>query len=228
MAMRDAVRAVAAPIGRGLDAANARHPWSHNDAFHSWILARLPARRGLALDIGCGRGNLVATLAEHFEEVRGVDVDAPMREAARRRCVGLSNVIIDDTDLTALPEGADLVTMVAVLHHLDIDRALAAVSRTLRSGGRFLCVGLSRPVSVVDHAFDIASAVTNPLIGLVRHPRVALAGKGPAPCPTIEPQLSLDHIRDATRRHLPGAEVRRHLAFRHTIDWTRPRDRSAR
>lgn len=48
--MRDAVRAVAAPIGRGLDAANARHPWSHNDAFHSWILARLPARRGLAGD----------------------------------------------------------------------------------------------------------------------------------------------------------------------------------
>ncbi|WP_328531873.1 hypothetical protein OG984_12435 [Nocardioides sp. NBC_00368] len=24
---------------------NARHPWSHNDHFHSWILANLPPRR---------------------------------------------------------------------------------------------------------------------------------------------------------------------------------------
>jgi hypothetical protein len=31
---------------------NARHPWNHNDHFHSWILANLPERRRTALDVG--------------------------------------------------------------------------------------------------------------------------------------------------------------------------------
>jgi hypothetical protein len=34
---------------------NARHPWSHNDYFHGWILRSLPVGRDLAVDIDCAR-----------------------------------------------------------------------------------------------------------------------------------------------------------------------------
>ena len=99
MALRDLTRSVAGgALATGMARLNARHPWSHNDHFHRWILRNLPARRRAALDVGCGRGELVAALAPRFGEVIGTDVDAGMREAATRRCAALANVRIDGGD----------------------------------------------------------------------------------------------------------------------------------
>jgi hypothetical protein len=36
---------------------NARHPWSHNDHFHSWIVANLPEQRHLAVDVAADVGS---------------------------------------------------------------------------------------------------------------------------------------------------------------------------
>lgn len=125
----------------------ARHSWSHNDHFHPWIVSRLPDRRRSALDVGCGRGELLATLAGHVTEVLGTDTDQTMREAAAGRCAGLHNVRIESTQLSDLQGTFDVVTMVAVLHHLDIESALRDVRRLLAPGGRLLCVGLAPPDS---------------------------------------------------------------------------------
>ena len=43
---------------------NQRHPWSHNDRFHGWVLRRLPRRRETALEVGCGRGELAVRVNE--------------------------------------------------------------------------------------------------------------------------------------------------------------------
>ena len=87
------IRRVEHPLVRraaeGLHNFNSRHPWSHNDHFHRWILANLPGHRGAAIDIGCGQGALVAHLAARFTEVRGTDLDAGMRAEAARHCAGL-------------------------------------------------------------------------------------------------------------------------------------------
>lgn len=116
----------------------------------------------------------------------------------------------------------DLVTMVAVLHHLDVEAALRRVGALLRPGGKFLCVGLAPPVSPIDHAWELASIVTNPFIGYVRHPWVSTVRVGPEPFPMLAPELSVGEIRDAASRLLPGSVIRRHLGFRHTIEWTAP------
>ncbi len=202
--------------------ANARHPWSHNDAFHSWIGTRLPSRPVRALDVGCGRGELIALLAERFDQVEGLDVDPAMREASASRCAGLPHVSVSGLDLADVPAGADLVTMIATLHHLELDSALTQVRRILSPGGRFLCVGLARPVSVVDHVWDVASMVTNPVIGYVRHPWVSSGLPDPPSIPVKDPERSFDEIRSAVDVVMPGAQMRRHLAFRHTIEWTSP------
>lgn len=196
MALRSATRhRWGAAAVRVLDQLNQRHPWSHNDAFHSWILTRLPERRELAIDVGCGCGELVATLAERFERVHGIDRDEVMREAASRRCAGMGNVTIDDAGFMALGEGAGLVTMVAVLHHLDIDSALL---------------------------WELASVATNPVIGMVRHPWPTTEPPERAPFPTAEPQLTLAEVTRAVDAVMPDAIVHRRLAFRHTIEWTKP------
>lgn len=207
---------------------NDRHPWSHNDAFHPWVLTELPTRRGRAVDVGCGRRELLALLAllaqlaQYFDRARGIDSDAAMREASLSRCAGLSNVTVDAADLGDLPEGADLVTMIAVLHHLNLDTAPGQVRAELRPGGRFLCVGLARPASFIDRARDMASTVTNPLTGFLRHPWVAREPPDPAPFPARDPEDTFEQVRAALRREMPGAEMRHRLAFRYTIVWTKP------
>lgn len=208
--------------GGAMHRLNSRHPWSHNDAFHPWIVTQLPARRIRAVDVGCGRGELLAVLADHIEQVHGIDTDPGMRRASRARCAGLANVTVDGTVLDDVPSGADLVTMIAVLHHLDLEPALEQVRRILGPGGRFLCVGLARPQSVADHVWDVASMATNPVIGYIRHPWVAQQPRDPAPFPVQDPSLTLAQIRAAVHQTLPGAQVRRHLGFRHTIAWTKP------
>jgi SAM-dependent methyltransferase len=208
----------------GMAQLNARHPWSHNDHFHSWIVANLPKPCRTALDVGCGRGELVATLAPHVGRVFGNDADPLMRQLAAQRCAGLSNVTITGEDWSDGDDTYDLVTMVAVLHHLDLPDALHEVRRRLSSGGRFLAVGLAQPRTVRDHAWDVASMVTNPIIGYVKHPWPSRADSAqPPPFPVRDPTLSFDELRQLLEKVMPGAVIRHRLGFRHTIAWTKPK-----
>lgn len=201
---------------------NERHPWSHNDYFHSWVLANLPQMRGSALDFGCGRGGLVRALSPHFDQVAGAESDAEMRRIAEASSADVNNVSITDRQLDSWPDSsADLVTMVAVLHHLDIDDALRHVERILAPGGRLLVVGLAAPRSPRDLLWDSVSIVTNPLIGFLHHPWPSPV-TGPPPFPVKDPVLSFDEIGGIVENRLPGAKMRHRIGFRHTIEWTKP------
>ena len=148
----------------------ARHPWSHNDYFHGWVLANLPEPCVTALDVGCGRGGILA-----------------------------------------------------VLHHLDVADALHGVRRLLRPGGRFLAVGLAPPVTVRDHVWEVASVVTNPVVGYVTHPWPARPDHAAASrVPVRDPTLSFSQLQRTAERAMPGAVLRHRLGFRHTISWTKP------
>lgn len=202
---------------------NARHPWSHNNYFHGWVLANLPEPCTIALDVGCGRGELVATLAPHAARVIGNDIDEAMRVQASRRCAGLANITITGNRWIDGDEALDLVTMVAVLHHLDVADALRHARRRLRPGGRFLAVGIAPPVTLADHAWDVASIVTNPVIGYVTHPWPNRAGAPPLPpIPVRDPTLSFEQLRRLLDQVMPGAVLRHRLGFRQTIAWTKP------
>ncbi len=198
MALRQFTRGwVGGRLSKSMAQLNARHPWSHNEHFHSWILANLPDQRRTALDVGCGRGDLVAALSPYFVEVRGTDRDDDMRRYATGRCAGLPNVTITDDPLGDVRGEVDLVTMVAVLHHLDVTNALRQVRRLLAPGGRFLAVGLAPPHGPRDRAWDLASIVTNPIIGYVKHPWPASRGAvEPAPYPVRDPTVSFGDMRD--------------------------------
>lgn len=211
-----------ATLTSGVERLNARHPWSHNDHFHSWIVANLPEPCRTALDIGCGQGELVAALAPHVGRVIGNDADETMREQAARRCASLTNVTITADDWTSGDETFDLVVMVAVLHHLDAAQALQAVRRRLNPAGRFLAVGLAPPRTVRDHLWDVASMLSNPVIGYVKHPWPSTASRPTPPFPVREPTLSFDELRLLLDDVMPGAAMHHHLGFRHTIAWTKP------
>ena len=94
-----------------------------------------------ALDFGCGAGRLTIALADHVDEVVGVDISAPMLAKAREldtagRCRFLEN---DRDDLAGFDDASfDIVMSSLVLQHLPTDLArayLAEMVRVLRPGG---------------------------------------------------------------------------------------------
>lgn len=235
MDIRDSTNPVVLGASRLLDWFNARHPWNHNEHFHGWILRNLPARRLAALDVGCGAGVLAGKLAPHFEHVTGIDADAGMAAAASARLAGDPRVTIRHVRFEQLAAAtgageADLITMVAVLHHMDLDETLARIPGLLAPGGRLLVVGLARVNSLPDLVVDLASAAANPVLGVVKHPRASRGGAEPAaglpavpPMPVREPATTLAEITAAASADLPGAVTRRRLAFRYTLCWDKPR-----
>jgi SAM-dependent methyltransferase len=211
-----------------MDEFNARHPWSHNDHFHHWILRNLPANRRLAVDVGCGPGVLAGKLAGQFTRVTGIDPDEDMAAAASARLAGNPQVSIVRCGFAELAAAAsqgeaDLVTMVASLHHIDLADTLARIPGLLAPGGRFLVVGLARVDSLADEVVDLVSLAANPLMGVIKHPRPARrpgasATYHPA-MPEKDPATSLAEIAAAAGTRLPGAAIRRRLFFRYTLRW---------
>ncbi|MGH3877509.1 MAG: class I SAM-dependent methyltransferase [Actinophytocola sp.] len=109
-------------------------------------------RWGRVLDFGCGAGRLTQALAEHADEVVGVDVSPPMLEQARQldasgRCTFVLN---ESQDLRQFPAGSfDLVYSELVLQHLPepvIDGYLAEFVRVLAPGGVALLQCTTRPL----------------------------------------------------------------------------------
>jgi SAM-dependent methyltransferase len=222
------IRDLPGPLHQSLAKLNARHPWNHNEHFHGWILRNLPARREAAVDIGCGKGVLAGKLAAHFARVTGVDRNDGMAAAASACLLDFPHVSIHRGDFadfssTSCDGGADLITMVAVLHHLDLDDTLARIPRLLAPGGRLLVVGLARAESLADLAFDVVSGAVNPVMGMIKHPRAARLQQRTLEeqpvMPMMDPTTTVAEITKAARARLPGCSVRRRLFFRYTLRW---------
>jgi SAM-dependent methyltransferase len=197
---------------RRIDAVNRAHPWSHNDHYIRWILRQLPPGARTALDVGCGTGNLLRALGTRVRQVDGIDRDPAMAAAAGAR-------VADLLDLPARP-AYDVVTSVAVLHHLPLRPALTRLRDLVRPGGRLLVVGCYRRATPADRATDLLAVPANLVLGLAKSAgeadaRVAMSA------PTAPAAETLAEIRAAAAELLPGAVVRRRLFWRYTLRWTR-------
>jgi SAM-dependent methyltransferase len=104
-----------------------------------------PARRGTALDFGCGLGRLTRALAPHFERTYGLDVASTMIKRAQRLDVGFGRsgavfVRHDREDLSRYASGSvDFLSCLLVLQHLPsrdaIEAYLGEFVRVLSPGG---------------------------------------------------------------------------------------------
>jgi SAM-dependent methyltransferase len=206
---------LAAALVRRIDAVNRAHPWSHNDHYRRWVLRQVPPGARRALDVGCGTGGLVRALAAVVPDVTGIDPD--------ERVVALAGPGGRVGDLLSVPPepAYDLVTAVAVVHHLPPAAALAHLRALLRPGGRLVVVGCYRASTRSDHLVGLLAVPANLLVGLVRT-RHAPAARVAMSAPTAPARESLPELRAIAARLLPGARVRRRLFWRYTLTWTAP------
>jgi 2-polyprenyl-3-methyl-5-hydroxy-6-metoxy-1,4-benzoquinol methylase len=102
----------------------------------------IQAKRGRALDFGCGVGRLTQALAQHFDTVHGVDIASSMIDLAGRynrfgeRCTYHLN---EKDDLSIFADGSfDFVLTLICLQHMEprySRRYLAEFARIVSPGG---------------------------------------------------------------------------------------------
>lgn len=98
-----------------------------------------PGKR--ALELGCGTGVFLERVARSGATLHGIDLSEDLLDKAYERVGRLPNVVLDRGNAEALPypDGHfDTVYGSSVLHHLNLDAALAAAHRVLRPGGRIV------------------------------------------------------------------------------------------
>lgn len=212
------------PSGMGviarLDGFNRRHPWSHNDHYGRWVLRNLRGvRSGRALDVGSGTGNLIDLLRRRFDVVVGVEPDLTTSAAVRARFVDDGNVIIDAQRIEDFASEAkyDAITVVAALHHLPLEESMKQLSSLLEPGGRLVVVGCYRSTTATDALLSVLATVCNPVVGVVKHRRVASEPLKAMTAPTAEPGESMADVRRAAALCLPGSRIRRRLFWRYTL-----------
>ena len=174
------------------------------------------ARRGL--DVGCGEGETTRRLRMRVPSVVGLDRDLPSVELARSYDDDI-DYVHGDFGGVDLPDGAfDVVTAVAVLHHLDQRTGLAKLAALVRPGGVLLVVGMARSRAVGDFARDAVDAVA-----VRRHTFTKDVWETPAP-KLWPPPLTYGDTRAASLSVLPTGQFRRVGYFRYGLTWVRPPD----
>ncbi len=90
------------------------------------------------LDLGCGTGHLTNRIAACGAQVVGVDASPDMIGQARQNFPKLTFSLEDATELTYQGEFDSVFSNAALHWMLEPERVVAAVSRALRQGGRFV------------------------------------------------------------------------------------------
>jgi SAM-dependent methyltransferase len=193
-------------------------PWNHNIQYHDLVLRSVPPRSRRALDVGCGTGLLARRLVEHCAEVVAIDADHGVISRARGARAGNVCLVFVEGDVMThpFPNGSfDFISVVAALHHLPLRLALTRFRELLESDGVLVVVGLYRAQRLEDYAWAAAGFAASWMLRCVRRFTDVAA-------PVQEPKETLCEIREACRRLLPGARLRRHLLFRYSLTWRKP------
>jgi SAM-dependent methyltransferase len=204
--------------------------FDHNAYYHDVLLRALPERIGRALDLGCGTGAFSRQLAARADHVLGVDLSPEMLRVARASSGDFANLDFEERDFStwdAPRAHFDAIASIATLHHLPLAATLAKLRDALIPGGSLLVLDLVRDASLRDFATSVLAVPANLALhlaktGALRDPpavRSAWIEHGRS-----DHYLSLGEVRTACdAAGLAGARVQRHLLWRYSLIWQKPR-----
>ena len=189
---------------------------NHTIDYFRELLPLIPGTARTALDVGCGEGFGARALAARGLAVTAIDPDEPSLEIARSQDSTGITYLNGDVMTAQLPGGYDVVTALAVVHHLDLVAALDRFKTLLAPRGTLLVVGLAASDLPRDAGWELAAVVSHQL-GRLTH------REWKQPSPTVwPPPTSYAEVRDASQRILPGSTFRRRAKWRYTLTWVKP------
>jgi hypothetical protein len=101
---------------------------------------------------------------------------------------------------------------------MDARAALTRMADLLRPGGALGIVGCARSSRVTDLPFEVGGAVAHKVLQRRR-------GHWQHPSPTVwPPPVTYGQMRELAAQLLPGSRFRRHLLWRYSVVWTKPRE----
>ncbi len=196
--------------------------WDHNIHYHDYLLRYVPTGAKRGLDVGCGAGLFATRLAERVPETIAIDRDAETIELARASSPG-TNVQFVEADLLDAdfrPGSFDFVSCLSALHHMPLHAALERLFSLLAPGGTLAVLGLYRLATPVDYAYVGITGLLDLAVGVVRH-RTQAPLRRPQGV-VLDWHNTLQEIRTAAERLLPGSTVRRHMYDRYSLLYTCP------
>lgn len=207
--------------------------WSHNDHYHRLMLEHVPPGAARALDVGCGTGAFARELATRVGHVDAIDRSPETLALARTRSEGATNISYFDADLFDFepdPRGYDVISLIAVLHHMDFDVAAERLRTFLAPGGVILVLGIAREDTILEYARSGMTFALNALVGAWFAVRRAIGGPAPIPtgraaapeAPVRDPSMTFNEVRRRAHQVLPGSSYRRLLFWRYLLVFRRP------
>jgi ubiquinone/menaquinone biosynthesis C-methylase UbiE len=158
--------------------------------FESEVQPRAAGAR--ALEYGCGDSSYAVKLSQWGARVTAIDISDEAIEETRKRLAEFG--FLNQTDLIRMnaeeldfpDESFDLVIGRAILHHLDLERAYAAIARVLRPGGA---------------AIFLEPLAHNPLINLYRRLTPHLRTEDEHPLTMRDLKAASRHFDDVKLRY---------------------------
>jgi len=204
------------------------HTWGHNTRYLPSLLKGInPAVGGIAVDVFCQRGDLVRTLSSRFSHVIGIDLSPKMIEIAKEKSEGYENVtfVCDDFMSYDIPDNScGLITMVASLHHLPTEEAIAKAKRCLKRSGRLIIIDMYRPDTLYDVLLSMVSQPLNSIgqILFEKHKTSPEEMSHWRVHASLDCRDTVTTIKALAKEYLPDAKIVKRLFWRYTLVWIKP------
>jgi SAM-dependent methyltransferase len=202
--------------------------WDHNNHYHSFLLAQLPKKGNLVLDIGCGTGEFSRLLAKRFDRVLAIDLSPKMIEVAKQNSRHYENINFQIADILSWQfplEKFDAIVSIATVHHLPLENLLPTLKAALNPGGKLVILDLIEYDEPQDIFMDAIYVPLNWGFRLIKNRRIK---------PTQESikawnehgrtdnYLTSSQIKKIYPNFLEQVKIRKHLFWRYSIVLEKP------
>jgi ubiquinone/menaquinone biosynthesis C-methylase UbiE len=207
-----------------------------NEHYANFLLRHLPSNCQNALEIGCGTGAFARLLAQRSQNVLALDLSPEMIRIARERSAQFSNLefeLADVCDRVFPAEIFDCIVTIAALHHMPLREIVLKMKAALKPGGVLLVLdlfeperNLLKPEGLLDAGLNILALGVSVSLRVVHQGRVLPRREvrdawAEHLLHDIYPTMS--KVRELCADILPGARVRKHLLWRYSIVWQKPK-----
>ena len=205
-----------------------REEWNHNNHYHQFLLKQLPKRSQTILDLGCGVGKFTRLLAEKGDRVVALDLSPKSIEIARQKSHQFNNINYRVADILRWQfptEYFDVITSIATLHHLSLDRLLPKLQAALKPGGTLLILDLLEQQNIWDTLNDCVAVPLNWWFLKTRNQHIEfdpIAAEAMREHLRTDKYLTYSQAKEIYTSFLETPKVKKHLFWRYSVVWQKP------